>query len=466
MSRVVITKLFPVSMVLILLVFSFSASSACDQLKLTASDANTEDRFGVSVAIDGPIAVIGAYNADSNGIGSGAAYVYEFYGADWIELQKLIASDGDAGDKFGISVAIDGGTIVVGSHLDDNIGTDSGSAYVFTRSEGLWSRQQKLIPLDSAAGDKFGFSVAVDNNTIVVGAYGSDSTSGAAYVFTKTGENWSQRQKLTPSDPCLNGYFGYSVEILNNTVIIGSYKDNHSGRTYAGSAYVFTFDGQSWSQNAVLRASDPESAAYFGCSIALNGDSLVIGAYECDINGVSDAGAAYVFDRTETGWIQRQKLFSPNNPGAGADFGRSVGIEGDNIVIGCPNYLINNEQTGAVFEFVRSNDLWIQSSLFTADDANSGDSFGYSTAISGLRLIAGSHFSDGSGQSSGAAYVFTHPACDFDRNCNIDFADFAVLSAFWRQNAPLADIYPLTIGDGIVDFYDLALFCDYWLIDN
>ena len=471
MSGMAITKWLAISMVLIQVAFSCLASAACEQVKISAPDANADDRFGVSVAIDGYIAVIGAHQNDSNGSDSGAVYVYLFSGSAWIQRQKLVPSDASPGDQFGRSVAIEGDTIVVGSYLDDN----TGSAYVFKRSDMLWTEQQKLTAPDACAGDRFGASVAVFGDTILVGAYGDDTYTGAAYVF-RIGSPGNLQQKLIASDADKFDYFGYSVAIDNNVIIVGAYKSNHSGIDDAGSAYVFTFDGWTWTQDAVLHAPDPNSSDHFGSSIALDGNCAVIGAYECDINLVSDVGAVYVFERTDPGvllsqdssggWIQRQKLFDSTNPNVSDDFGRAVAIEGDTILVGCVYYHVDDKPAGAVFEFAREGQTWLQRSLLTADDANTGDNFGFSVAMSGRRLIAGAHYSDGNGPSSGSAYIFTHPAGDLDRNCSVDFADFAVLAASWLQNDPLRDIAPPPAGDGIVDIYDLTVLCEHWLDGN
>ena len=193
---------------LLQIVFSRAALAHLETPKLFPPDANAGDSFGASVAIDGNIAVIGAYLNDSNGSDCGAVYVYELSGSQWIERQKLAPSDGLANDQFGRSVAIDGNTIVVGSYYGDSNEPNTGSTYVFSRLGGAWTQQQKLIAPDAAPIDRFGCSVSIDNNTIVIGAYGDDDYTGSAYVFVRTGSNWIFQQKLNAPDANTHDYYG------------------------------------------------------------------------------------------------------------------------------------------------------------------------------------------------------------------------------------------------------------------
>ncbi|MCB1092617.1 MAG: hypothetical protein KDL87_13870, partial [Verrucomicrobiae bacterium] len=172
--------------------------SFSQQAKLTASDAATEDNFGWSVAVDGDTAVIGAYGNDDAGGETGSAYIFTRSGATWTQQAKLIASDASSGDSFGYSVAVEGDTVVVGAYLHNGagVGFDSGCAYVFTRSGGTWTQQAKLTATDATKGDSFGVSVAVDGDTAVVGAYLDDrddttTNSGSAYIFVRNGVNWT-----------------------------------------------------------------------------------------------------------------------------------------------------------------------------------------------------------------------------------------------------------------------------------
>jgi hypothetical protein len=445
---------------LFLFVFDLPVFAICPQIKLSPCDANAGDKFGVSVAIDGNLAVIGAYECDINGCANaGAVYIFEHLGSAWILRQKLNASDFSAGARFGRSVAIEADAIVVGAYRDN----DTGSAYIFTHSSGVWSQQAKLTAFDAASGDYFGCSVGISGDTVIVGSYYDDKLAGSAYVFVRTGSTWAFAQKLIASDAVVSDRFGNSVAIDVNDILVGSYYSSSFGVSYAGSVYYFTRTDGVWSQQAVLTASDSSFADHFGCSVALDANIAVIGAYECDINGISDSGAAYVFYKTVSGWSQQQKLMDTDDPCANEDFGRSVAIEANAVFVGCPLNRVNGIQTGSVFEFVKTGQSWTQKQTFSASDSNNGDNFGFSTAVSGRDLIVGAHFNAEKGVSSGAAYAFNSTSADFDGDCDVDFADFALLAISWQQSSPLRDIAPPPAGDGVVDIYDLALLCNDWL---
>jgi len=457
------TRCFVIPAFLFQIVFSCSALAHLEKAKFFPPDGNANDSFGISVAIDGNTAVVGAYQNDSNGSDCGAAYVYEFTGSQWIEKQKLVSSDGSANDQFGRSVAIEGNSIVVGSYYGDSNEPNTGSAYVFSRLGSVWTQQQKLIAPDAATNDRFGCSVAIDNNTIVIGAYRRNIYTGCAYVFTRTSSNWSFQQKLTASDAETGDYFGYSVAIDNNTIIIGVPYDDYSGLDYTGSAYLYKKQDTTWLEQDILRASDSSQMAHFGNSVAIDGNWAVIGAYECNIENTNTAGAAYVFANTDAGWVEQQKLFDANSPAYGEDFGWAVAIKNDTILAGCVNDSVNGKQAGAVFEFVRTGSTWVQSDRLTAGDANTDDKFGSSLALSGRHIIIGAPYNSNNGKSTGSAYIFDNFPGDLDADGDVDFFDFAVLAGCWRQNNPLADIAPAPAGDGIVDIKDLAVLCDNWL---
>src|SRR3990172_1568973 len=218
---------------------------------------------------------------------------------------KLTAADAAAGDLFGWSVAVSGVTAVVGVPYDDDAGTGAGSAYVFVRSGTAWSQQAKLIAADAAADDLFGWSVGISGETVVVGAPGDDDAgtgAGSAYVFVRSGAAWSEQAKLTAADAAAFDEFGSSVGISGLTVVVGSPGDDDAG-TGAGSAYVFVRSGASaWSQQAKLTAADAAAGDCFGSSVGISGETVVVGApRDNDAAAGTDAGSAYVFGASDDG---------------------------------------------------------------------------------------------------------------------------------------------------------------------
>jgi hypothetical protein len=265
--------------------------------KLVASDGASEDFFGYSVAVDGDTAVIGAYGDDNTGSNSGSAYVFIRSDGTWVQQARLAASDGASSDYFGYSVAVDGDMAVIGAYGDSDNGTNSGSAYVFIRSGSSWVQQAKLSAPGGAAYHYFGYSVAGNGGTILIGAFGdgdNGSKSGAAYVFIRSDTSWVQQARLTASDWAAGDYFGYSVAVDGHTAVIGAYGDDDNGIN-SGSAYVFIRSGNTWVQQAKLMAPDGVSSDFFGYSVAVDGDTAaVIGVRYDDDNG-TNSGSAYVF---------------------------------------------------------------------------------------------------------------------------------------------------------------------------
>jgi FG-GAP repeat protein len=264
--------------------------------KLTASDAAEGDFFGVSVAVSGDTIVVGAWDNDGGSENSGSAYVFVRSGVSWTEQQKLTASDAAAGDDFGGSVAIDGDTAVVGARLNDDAGDSSGSAYVFVRSGTTWTEQQKLTASDAAERDSFGESVAVSGDTAVVGARWNDDagdSSGSAYVFVRSGTTWTEQQKLTASDAAEGDFFGISVAISGDTAVVGVRNDDVVGIN-SGSAYVFVRSGTIWTEQQKLTASDAAAVDRFGLDVAISGDTVVVGAPANDDAGFN-SGSVYIY---------------------------------------------------------------------------------------------------------------------------------------------------------------------------
>ncbi|MBN2441961.1 MAG: FG-GAP repeat protein [Spirochaetales bacterium] len=251
--------------------------------------------FGKSVGISGDYAIVGA-NGDDNGhdLGTGSAYIFHREEAAWNEQQNIIASDEAVGDQAGFSVGISGDYAIMGAPYNDDSGLDSGSAYIFVRAGTIWNEQEKLVANDAASEDYFGIAVAISGDYAVVGATGNEdlaTDTGAAYVFVREGTNWTQQQKLTASDAVSNDKFGNSVSISGDTIVVGTKADD-SGR---GSAYIFVRDGTTWTQQSKLTASDRAEGDNFGCSVGISGSSAIIGAYNNNEIDVSN-GAVYIYE--------------------------------------------------------------------------------------------------------------------------------------------------------------------------
>ncbi len=264
------------------------------QAKLTASDADVGDWFGKSVSISGDYAIVGAYYNDDNGDKSGSAYIFKRDGTIWSQQKKLTAGDAEALDWFGVSVSIFGDYAIVGAQKNDDNGVDSGSAYIFKRDGTNWTQRAKLTASDGEAFDSFGVSVDLYDYYAIVGAMRHDAGAGTAYIFKRSGGTWTQQTHLMPSDRAAQDYFGGSVSIYKNYVIVGARGDDDNGSS-SGSAYIFKRNGMSWTQNAKLTAFDGALNDLFGFSVSVSGDYAVVGAYSDDDNG-SNSGSAYVFD--------------------------------------------------------------------------------------------------------------------------------------------------------------------------
>lgn len=374
--------------------------------KLLPDDGAAFDVFGHRAAFEGDTAVIGA---GGSGNIPGSVYVFTRSGTIWIQ-QKLTASDGEGNDSFGRAVALSGDTLVIGAPGDDDRGTTSGSAYVFARSGTTWKEQAKLHAFDDAAVHLFGTSASVDGDLVAIGAPGADIAgrfnSGAVYIFRRDGTSWVPEGRLTSSDLASGDFFGTSVSLDGNTVVVGADGDDDNG-SGSGSVYVLTRSGTSWRHEARLIASDGDIGERFGSSVAIDGDTVIVGAHEerNSQNG-SASGAAYIFTRSGTSWSQQVKLIASDG-GSAEFFGSSVALDGDRAVIGAEAHNHSGIiHVGAAYVFSRSGGTWSEHAKLMASDGTSGDALGSSVAIDGDTVIAGAKREGSNGSLSGAAYVF------------------------------------------------------------
>ncbi len=395
---------------LVVIVLTACVVTPNSQQKLLANDGASEDFFGYSVALSGDTAVIGAFKDDDQtlGVDAGSAYVFTRSGKNWRQQAKLTAIDGAPNDTFGGNVVLSGDTIVIGAMRDDDKGENSGSAHVYMRSKNVWSHQTKITAADGAKDDAFGQSLALSGDTVIIGAPRDDDNgkdTGSAYVFTRTGTNWHQQAKLTANDGLSGDLFGISVAMSGDTILVGA--DLHDAvAKNAGAVYVYTRSGNSWSQQAKLTAADGGETDIFGVRVALSGDTALISARrdDDDIMGV-DAGSAYVFFRTGTRWEQQEKLTAPDGV-ADDRFGRSVALMGDTALVGAMFRDDKGENSGSAYLFERNGKTWVYKTKLTAADGAPDDVFGWSVAIAPGTVIVSASRDDDNGSQSGSVYVF------------------------------------------------------------
>lgn len=438
-------------------------------IKVIAEDRDVQDRFGWSVDISGNYAVVGAYGDDFGPLdpNMGSAYIFEKTGfADWTFVQKISNSDQDDYDRFGWSVAIDGDYIVIGAYAEDHNEFDgaelssAGSAYIYERDiDGVWNEVQKIVPSDRAAGDEFGWSVAIHGNSILVGSHFDNEDedgldyiyhAGSAYIFTRMIDGtWIQSQKLAGSGRApdidfpggggggedVSDQFGYDVSISDEYLIIGACHHDYNALgaaplNEAGTAYIFELIGGVWTEVVKLQNTDRAAEDRFGFSVGISGDFAIVGAYTEDENAIggatmANAGSAYLFQRDGGGvWNQTQKIVPPDRS-TGDRFGYDVSIDGNLLVIGSPRSNSNALDTdplsdaGSAYTYELNIDLgiWEIANKIDASDRQIDDQLGISVAISGINVILGAFqqnlnlAGDIDINDAGAAYIYSQGEC-------------------------------------------------------
>jgi hypothetical protein len=378
----------------------FSASQgALPPIERSASDGASSDFFGSSVSISGNYAVVGAPNADIEGdLNRGAAYVFFRDGSVWTQQAKLISSDGEPGDGFGLSVGISGDYIIVGAHAHNSLALDAGSAYIFFRSGSTWTQQEQIFAPMQGAGDRFGYSVGISGDYAIIGAplddIAANPDQGSAHFFVRSGTNWTAQDHVIGPLTEASTQFGFSVAIQGDNAIIGAPYDDVGGNNDQGSAHVFIRIGTDWSHQATLTATNGDANDSFGESVSIYGDVAVAGApaYGSDADN-EDMGAVYLYRRTGTNWSSGNFIFLPlhNVENAINDrFGGSVCITADYLLIGAIGVDISPYETrGSTYLFRRDNNLWRFARTIIDANASGNDQLGSAVAIDGFNCIMG-----------------------------------------------------------------------------
>ena len=370
-----------------------------EEVKCIDDDGEGNDWLSCSVSVSGDWAVIGAFGDDDKAPGSGAAYIFHNDGATWSQTKKLTASGDTGSGSFGYSVSISGDYAVIGAYLEESY---KGAAYVFYKDKsgvGEWGQVARLTAENGAAGDYFGISVSISGDWVVIGAKEDDDiayNAGAAYVFKKPDTGWedmTETQKLTADNGAENDEFGDSVSVSGGYAAIGAYKKD----TSKGAAYIFQNNGGTWEQ--VARLTGGGGYESFGCSVSVSDNYAVIGA-----ENYMAPGSVYVFKKPDTVW-ENTSDYTAKLTGPAATFGSAVSVSGDRIVIGYPYDDDKASNAGAAYFYQNNGVTWEQVQKITAEDGAYSDTFGNSVSVSdGYAVIGASGYDD----DKGSAYFFTY----------------------------------------------------------
>lgn len=386
-----------------------------------ASDGDSDDdKFGYAVAATRDIVAVGQPEDDhNNGTGSAFIFARRLDGSEaWDEMKKLYPPSGGSGDRFGYAIALSGDLLVVGAPENNTRGTDAGAAYIFARHQGgsnQWGFVQRLTASDGAEDDEFGNAVSIDGDTIVIGAHDDNdrgSDSGSAYVFVRGETNWVQIRKLTAADGSSDDEFGYSVGIHGDTLVVGARDHNASGGD-SGAAYVFERNqggSNNWGQVKKLLHHNASSDDHFGTSVAIERDLIVVGS-PSDNATDTDSGSAYIFGRHQGGsnqWGQVKMLLASD--GSASDrFGRSVGVDGDNVVVGASGANARGTDSGAAYLYSRNaggTNNWGQTEKFIPGNNSANGHFGFALAVEHSTLVVGAPFEEPGGGKEGTIYIY------------------------------------------------------------
>lgn len=425
--------------------------------------------------------------------------------AQWQELQQLAPGELGQADYFGLSVAFDGDLALIGAETDD-MGTASGSVFVYRRLDGMWEQEAKLFPSDGRSYDYFGYGIDVDHNTVVSGAT-ERAGPGRAVVFEYSGEDWVHTQTIPAPDPEGNGTFGWSVAVEGDWMVVSDTTVRYDGAEEVGAAYMFRRDGGAWALATTLAPETGTGDDLFGTDVEISGDAVAISSMtetsvsvsvfryvngdwqrearlvpSADVlsdgytpsvsidgetvvvgaNGAGQtAGAAVVFQRKEGAWFEVARLESPDAQ-PGDHFGESVSLDGDRLAVGCPRGTGGTQQqTGAVHLYRRDGTGWMYNATLRASDGAQGDEFGEAVSVRGGTLFTGAWKADrnGAGQT-GAAYVFSERCiADWDANGTSDSRDILAFLSDWAGGDPAADLDH----NDTVDTRDVILFLNAWV---
>lgn len=383
--------------------------------KFVADDGAAADQFGWAIAVVDDTAYVGAPFAAVNGNArQGAVYVYAKVDGVWTQVHKLTASDGGVGESFGAAISVHGATMLIAANratINGNV--DQGAVYVFNQSGSSWNEAQKLVADDGAAADDFGYALKVEGGTAIIGAPFVNDRQGAAYVFRLSGGSWTQTQKLIPSDTALDQLYGAALAFEGSKALVGALAAAINGNPYQGAVYALAESSGSWSETQKIVAGDGVGDDRFGTAVALSDGTALISAIGATINDNEGQGAAYLFSDADGSWSQSGKIVAgdgaPNN-----NYGYSVALRGDTALVGAPFAAMGeNAAQGAAYVYARAGGAWDAGTKFVAGDGATFSLLGWSSALDENLVFLGAIGTTVNGSpSQGAIYAYAAVPAD------------------------------------------------------
>ncbi len=377
--------------------------------KILSPDLEPGDIFAAAVAVDGDTMLLAAEYDDDNGTDSGSVWVYRYHKNAWVPVQKLKPMDAQTGDNFGRSVTLQGKVAVVGAHWDDDNGNQAGSVYIFQHNGSEWVQVQKLLAPDGAPNDRFGATLALHGKRLLVGSWLDDDkggASGSVYSFHHNGSAWVFDQKLTASDGSGGDQFARYVAMSRGVALIGAWKDDAAG-VDSGSAYIYRHTGTQWVEEQKLVPNDLGAGDLFGWATHMDKDVAIVGSYNDD-DGAQNAGAVYVYRDTGSGWVMEQKVLA-DDAAAFNQFGYSIAVHGDTMLLGSKITQPSVNQVGKAYVFRRSGGVWTQRRLLEPPDGAAFDAYSFHLHMHANTFVVGAWRHEAGGVQAGAAYVWTDP---------------------------------------------------------
>ena len=443
-----------------------ASGQGCDpiqQTKLLVQDGSAFQYYGYTLALFGPTMAIGAPGDQDNGGGSGAVYVYRGTGSEWAQEAKLHPLDGHSDHWFGWTVALSDDVLIAGATSDNTNGTGSGAAYVFRYNGSEWGQEAKLV---SQGGEPYNFAgsaVAIDGNTAMVGAPRDDydTAYGKVYVFEREDGVWIEKTTIWPSFNEYSAQFGSAIALVGDLAVIGApWGTDFQGHSDCGNVFVFRFDGSQWVEEAILLASDRADQDQFGYWVDANENTIVVGAPWDDDQG-DKSGSVYIFQYDGNSWVEYAKLL-PSDGTAGDGFGDPVAIFDDALLVGASGSDDHGSQSGAAYLFRLDGTQWLEESKITVSDGASEDWFGGRFALGEGTAVIASPGDDDNGRESGSAYVFDLGCNDCPPDLNgdglVNTQDFVAFLNAWASRDPLADWDE----NGVIDTRDFVAYLNDW----